>query len=279
MSDPDFARRREAFLTALGSRPLVMGVLNVTPDSFSDGGRFNAPASARVRAAELVGEGADVIDIGAESTRPGFRPLTEAEEWDRLAGTLPEIAGAAGDVALSIDTTKAGIARRAVAAGCVIVNDQWGLQGDPAMADTVAETGAVLVAMHNRTGVDEARDMLSELRRFFDETLRRADSAGIPRSRLVLDPGVGFGKTPRQNLEAIAVMPQLGDYGVPWLAGLSRKSFLLQFAEAPPAGRLFATLGAHLAAVACGAAIVRVHDVRAHREALAAFSGVMGARR
>ncbi len=278
MTDTAFARRRGALLDAIGARPLLMGVLNVTPDSFSDGGRFDAPETAAARAALMRAEGADLIDIGAESTRPGHQVLSEAEEWARLERTLPAIREAAGPVPLSIDTTKAALARRAVAAGCLVINDQWGLQGDPAMADAVAESGALLVAMHNRTGICEDLDIVAELRRFFDETLRLADRAGIPRHHIILDPGVGFGKTPRQNLAAIAAMPALADYGLPWLAGLSRKSFLRQFVDGSPEDRLFATLGAHVAAVACGAAIVRVHDVRAHREALAAWSGVMGAR-
>lgn len=278
LTDASFAQSRDSFLDALRARPLLMGVLNVTPDSFSDGGRFDAPATAAAQAARLVAEGADILDIGAESTRPGFAPVPADAEWARLAETLPAIRRAAGAVPLSIDTTKAGIARRAVAAGCVVINDQWGLQGDPAMAETVAETGAVVVAMHNRHGVEPDCDMAADLRRFFDETLRRAERAGIARARIILDPGVGFGKTAAQNLAALAAMPGLADYGLPWLAGLSRKSFLRLYVEGGPQDRLHATIGAHLGAVALGAAMLRVHDVQAHREALAAWCGVTGAR-
>lgn len=283
MTTVDFLRRRDALAHAVGAasrRPpvraaLVMGVLNVTPDSFSDGGRWLDPQAARAHAARMAGEGAAIIDIGAESTRPGHASLTVDEEWARLSPALPAILDATGEAAASIDTTKAEIARRATRLGCVVINDQWGLQGDPAMADVVAESGALLVAMHNGHDKDAARDVVGEMRRYFDETLRRAERAGIARERIVLDPGVGFAKTPRQNCEATARMPELADYGLPWLAGLSRKSFLAQFVEGGPQDRLFATLGAHLAAVARGAAIVRAHDVKAHVEALAAWRGVM----
>ena len=271
--------RRDQFLDAAARGGCVMGILNVTPDSFSDGGRFDAPQEAERQAALMAEAGADIIDVGAESTRPGHQPLTEAEEWARLERHLPAAMEAAGEVAISIDTTKAAVARRAVALGCVVVNDQWGLQGDPAMAEVVAESGALLVAMHNAREKDETRDVVSDLRRFFDETLRRAERAGILRARIVLDPGVGFAKTPRQNSEAVARMPELADYGLPWLAGLSRKSFLAQYVEGGPETRLHATLGAHLAAARCGAAIIRAHDVKPHVEALAAYHGVLASAR
>jgi dihydropteroate synthase len=279
MSDPSFNRRRDDFLRALAAQPLVMGVLNVTPDSFSDGGRHVDLDAARARAARMAEEGADVIDVGAESTRPGHAPVDFDQEWARLEAHLPSVLAAAGPVPVSIDTTKAEIARRATRLGCVVVNDQWGLQGDPEMADVVATSGAVLIAMHNRTERQDGLDVVADMRRFFDETLRRAERAGVPRSRIVLDPGVGFGKTARQNLEATARMGELADYGLPWLAGLSRKSFLSAFVEGGADARLFATIGAHLAAVAVGASMLRVHDVKAHVEALAAYRGVWEARR
>lgn len=280
-----FRRRRDGMEVAIaqahrGARAtLVMGVLNVTPDSFSDGGRHVELAAARAAALAMTAEGAAIIDVGAESTRPGHAPLSLEDEWGRLDRHLPAILDAVGEVAVSIDTSKAEIARRATRLGCVIVNDQWALQADPAMADVVAESGAVLIAMHNGREKDDERDIVSDMRRYFDETLRRADKAGIARTRIILDPGVGFAKTPRQNCEAVARMPELADYGLPWLAGLSRKSFLAQFVDGGPQARLFATLGAHLAAAAAGAAIVRAHDVKPHVEALAAWRGVRAARR
>lgn len=284
MTTPDFAARRDALARAIqdahaGRRaPLTMGVLNVTPDSFSDAGRFFDLDAARAQARAMAADGATILDIGAESTRPGHRPIGEAEEWARLERHLPAALDAAGAAAVSIDTTKADIARRATRLGCVVVNDQWALQADPAMADVVAESGALLVAMHNGVDKDETRDVVGAMRRYFDETLRRAERAGISRARIVLDPGVGFAKTPRQNSEAVARMGELADYGLPWLAGLSRKSFLAQYVEGGPEARLHATLGAHLAAAAGGAAVIRAHDVRPHVEALAAWHGVRTAR-
>lgn len=285
MKASDFALRRDALALAIRDAharrraPLVMGVLNVTPDSFSDGGRFLDLDAARGQALNIVAEGAAILDIGAESTRPRHQPLSEGEEWSRLERHLPATLEAAGEAAVSIDTTKASIARRASALGCVVVNDQWGLQADPAMADVVAESGALLIAMHNGRDKDETRDVVADMRRYFDETLRRAERAGVARERIVLDPGVGFAKTPRQNCEAVARMGELADYGLPWLAGLSRKSFLAQFVEGGPQARLYATIGAHLAAAEVGAAIIRAHDVKPHVEALAAWHGVLATKR
>lgn len=281
----EFESRRDRLAASIfqvrrGARaPLTMGVLNVTPDSFSDGGRHFELDAARAGAAAMAAGGAAILDVGAESTRPGHEPLPLAAEWGRLERHLPVVLEAAGEVAVSIDTTKAEIARRATALGCIVVNDQWGLQADPGMADAVAESGALLVAMHNGRDKDEARDVVADMRRYFDETLRRAQRAGVAMDRIILDPGVGFAKTPRQNCEAVAGMTELADYGLPWLAGLSRKSFLAQFVEGGAEARLYATIGAHLAAAAAGAAIIRAHDVKQHVEALAAWHGVRTARR
>lgn len=280
-----FKARRDGLAAAIheahrGARaPLTMGVLNVTPDSFSDGGRHFDLASLRAGAAAMTTGGAEILDIGAESTRPGHHPLSFDEEWARLESHLPVLLDIAGEVCVSIDTTKAEIARRATALGCVVVNDQWALQADPAMADLVAESGALLVAMHNGRDKDETRDVVADMRRYFDETLRLAQRAGVPSERIILDPGVGFAKTPRQNCEAVAGMAELADYGLPWLAGLSRKSFLAQFVEGGTEARLFATIGAHLAAAEVGASVIRAHDVKAHVEALAAWRGVRTSRR
>ncbi|MBL8589372.1 MAG: dihydropteroate synthase [Methylobacteriaceae bacterium] len=272
MMKPELAARRDALLDLIGRRLLLMGVLNVTPDSFSDGGRFYGVERASARAARLAAEGADIIDVGAESTRPGHSPLDEAQELARIESHWPAIAAATGTTALSIDTSKAAVARRACALGAVVVNDVWGLQKDAAMADAVAETGAILVAMHNRDSKDETIDIVADMRRFFDRSLELAARAGVPRDRIILDPGAGFGKTPRQNMQCVARLPELADYGLPFLVGLSRKSFLAPFTTGEGTdARLFSTLGAHLAALAAGAAILRAHDVGAHRDAIAAF--------
>jgi dihydropteroate synthase len=267
--------RRDAFLAKIGPRPLVMGILNVTPDSFSDGGRYTANDAALARAAAMAAEGADIIDVGAESTRPGSTPISEAEELARLEPMLGALA-ATLDVALSVDTYKAGVAARAVALGAVVVNDVWGLQRDLCMADTVAASEAALVIMHNRAEKDVALDIVSDIRRFFDRSLALAAKAGIPERRIILDPGIGFGKTARQNLDVLARLAGLKDYGRPILVGTSRKSFLGSLAPSGIAASPAGTLAASLAAAANGASILRVHDVAAHVAALTVFHIIRG---
>ncbi|GBQ56320.1 dihydropteroate synthase [Acidomonas methanolica] len=256
--------------------PLVMGILNVTPDSFSDGGRFMGEAAAH-QAARLAAEGAAIIDVGGESTRPGSQRLDEAEERRRIEPVLETIAGGGApgleiplsDVPVSIDTYKAGTARAAVARGAVMVNDIGGLLGDPGMAEVIAESGALAVLMHNRHEADEQIDIFDDLRRVFDAALARGREAGIVRERMVLDPGIGFGKTHGQNLDCIAHLDRLrAAYELPVLLGLSRKSFLGRELGREVNERLGGTLGANLFGAARGAAILRVHDVAAHVDAL-----------
>ena len=200
-----FAKARAAadsLIARIGAKPLVMGILNVTPDSFSDGGRFVAFEAALSHARAMAAAGADMVDIGAESTRPGFVPVEEAEEWARLEKVLaPLIEDVAAPV--SIDTTKAAIARRAAALGAAMINDVSGLRADPAMAEVAAESGAALVVMHHCAEIDPDRDIVADMFAFFDETLEIARAAGIAREKIVLDPGVGFGKSLRQNLLVI----------------------------------------------------------------------------
>jgi dihydropteroate synthase len=255
-------------LTNPSPRTLIMGVLNVTPDSFSDGGLFSDHDAALQHARAMEEAGADIIDIGGESTRPGHTPVGAEEEQQR---TLPVIRDLASllKIPMSIDTYRAATARVALTAGARIVNDIWGFQYDPNMAATVAEHGAMAVVMHNREEADPSLDLMTDMQRFFERSLDLARRAGIPDTHLILDPGIGFGKTADQNLEALRRLPELKAMGFPVLVGASRKSVLGQFykPEVPPRDRLFGTLGAHLAAVACGADIIRVHDVRAHVEA------------
>ena len=180
-------------------RPLVMGILNITPDSFSDGGRFDAPDAARTRASAIQAEGADILDIGAESTRPygDATPVSAEAEWARLAPVLPAAVGLG--IPVSVDTMKAEVAARALEAGAAMLNDVWGLQRDPDMARVAAEHGVPVVVMHNRETVDPDIDIIADIERFFDRSLEIAARAGIRRERLVLDPGIGFGKTPAQS--------------------------------------------------------------------------------
>ena len=208
MSKAELERRRDPFLGLMGVKPVVMGILNVTPDSFSDGGRFQSLALALAHARQLVADGADIIDIGAESTRPGHTPVPPDEEWRRLEPLLAPLL-AEIDAPFSIDTYKAEIARRALALGVSVVNDVWGLQKDPAMADVVAQSGAALVIMHNRDGVDPGLDIEADMHRFFARSLALADRAGVPRARILIDPGIGFGKNKAQNLQALAATARL----------------------------------------------------------------------
>src|SRR6202042_2422105 len=242
-------------------RPLIMGVLNVTPDSFSDGGRFLDPAAAIAQAQRLAAEGADILDIGAESTRPygNAVAVTLDEERSRLAGILPAVA--ALGVPVSIDTMKAAVAAWALEAGASIVNDVWGLQRDPDMARVVAEHGAPIIIMHNRESADPAIDIINDVSEFFSRSLEIAWSAGITHDRIVLDPGIGFGKTPEQSLACIARLHEWRGFDAPLLVGASRKRFIASIVPSEPMDRLGGSLAAHLLAAENGAAIIRVHDV------------------
>ncbi|MGO9133950.1 MAG: dihydropteroate synthase [Methylovirgula sp.] len=268
--------KRDQLIGLFGQRSVIMGILNVTPDSFSDGGKFQLHDAALAHARALVAEGADIVDIGAESTRPGHTPVPEDVELARLKPLLPDLV-AAIDKPVSIDTSKAGIARYAISVGVAVVNDVWGLQKDPAMADTVAEGGAAVVIMHNRDGVDPELDMLSDMRRFFDHSLTLAEKAGIPRRHIILDPGIGFGKTKDQNLFVLHRLEHFLDYGLPLLIGVSRKSLLGAMVGSEVEARLMATVAANLAAAAHGASIFRVHDAAEHVAAFKVFDAIQRA--
>jgi dihydropteroate synthase len=249
-------------------RVLVMGVLNVTPDSFSDGGRFLASGAAIAHAAEMAKDGADILDIGAESTRPygDAKPVEAAEEIARLAPVLPEIVEIGSPI--SIDTMKAEVASFALERGVAIVNDVWGLQRDKDMARVVAAHGATVVVVHNRERADPTIDIMADIADFFSRSLDIAAAAGIAPTRIILDPGVGFGKIPAQSVTALARLGELRRFGLPLLVGASRKRFIDSLSPAPPEKRLGGSIAAHLAAAAAGAAIVRVHDVAETVQAL-----------
>ncbi|RAI31047.1 dihydropteroate synthase [Rhodoplanes serenus] len=259
-------------------RPLVMGVLNVTPDSFSDGGQFLDPAAAIAQARRMVAEGADIIDIGAESTRPygGATPVSAADEIARLAPVLPAVAALGPPV--SIDTMKAAVADWALDHGAALLNDVWGLQRDPEMARLAARRGVPIVVMHNRDEADPAIDIVADIEAFFARSLEIADAAGLDRSQIVLDPGIGFGKTPDQSIATLAALPRLAAFGLPLLVGASRKRFIAHVSPAPPQERLGGSLAAHLLAVLDGAAIVRVHDVAPTVQALTVAAAIRNAR-
>jgi dihydropteroate synthase len=264
----------DAFLAQIGQKPLVMGILNVTPDSFSDGGKFASPETALAQARVLAQSGADILDLGAESTRPGFVPVSAEEEWARLEPILALLLGETA-LPLSIDTTKSVIARRALGLGAAVVNDVSGLRGDPAMAAVVAESGAALVIMHHRAEIDAGADIVADMIAFFDASLALAAAAGVAREKILLDPGIGFGKTLAQNLRALAATAILRQkFKLPVLIGASRKGFLGALTGAPTQDRLAATLAANLAGFARGAEVFRVHDVAEHVAALKVWSEI-----
>lgn len=261
-------------------RCLVMGVLNVTPDSFSDGGRWLDPAAAIARGRALLAEGADLLDVGAESTRPGAAPVGAAEQVRRLAPVIEGLAGAP----LAVDTASAEVAADALARGACVVNDITAL-GDPAMAGVVARAGAGLVLMHMRgtprTMQDDPRydDVIAEVRDHLAQRLAVAAAAGIAPEQVALDPGLGFGKTVAHNVALLAATRALAALGRPVLVGASRKSFLGRLTgEADPERRLEASLAAAVVAALDGARIVRVHDVAATVRALAVADAVRAAR-
>jgi dihydropteroate synthase len=253
-------------------RPAIMGVLNVTPDSFSDGGRFLDPAPAVAHGRLLAAEGADLIDVGGESTRPGAEPVGEQIELERVLPVIEGLAG--GPTPLSIDTSKAAVARAALAAGASFVNDVTALRGDPDMAGIVADAGAEVCLVHMlgepRTMQDDPRyqDVVAEVRRFLEERLAFAVGMGIPEERIWLDPGIGFGKTLEHNLELIRRLDEIVAVGRPVVFGASRKRFLGALTGRPEAERVAGTVAANLLAFERGAAMFRVHDVGPTLDAL-----------
>jgi len=269
--------RLQAFLTALAARPLVMGILNLTPDSFSDGARFQGLDVALAQAKRLADGGADILDVGAESTRPGHTPVPADEEWRRLEPVLGPLVEHIA-LPLSIDTYKAEIARRALALGFSVVNDVWGLQRDPEMAVTVAQAGAAVVIMHNRENVDREIDIVEDMLRFFERSLALAEVAGVPRTHVLIDPGIGFGKSRAQNLAALKATDRLkSTFGLPVLIGVSRKRMFGEILGAGVDDRLIGTLAANLATLARGANVFRVHDAAEHRAALSVYEAIANA--
>ncbi len=258
---PNKAPDALAALLKLG-RPLVMGILNITPDSFSDGGRFVDPAAAIAHAADMAQQGADILDIGAESTRPygGAKPIGADEELARLASVLPAVIGLG--LPVSIDTIKAVVAAWALDRGAAIVNDVWGLQRDPDMAPLVAERGVPVIVMHNRETADEGIDIVADVVAFFTRSLAIAERAGIAREKIVLDPGIGFGKTPEQSIICLARLSKFRRFGLPLLVGASRKRFINSVTPSVPDDRIGGSIASLALAVENGAAIVRVHDVK-----------------
>lgn len=251
----------------LGERTLVMGILNVTPDSFSDGGDYSDTSAAVERALEMAAQGADIIDIGGESTRPGAEPVSASDEIKRTAPVISGIRGHSG-VPVSIDTMKAEVAREAVAAGANIINDVSAFEADHAMVQVAAESGAGVVLMHMKGSPQTMQDnpvyrnVVTEVRTYLQARMDFAAQHGIGRDHMVIDPGIGFGKTVGHNLDLLRGIPELSACGCPVLVGASRKSFIGRVIhQENPAERLAGSLGAAAWAIARGAHILRVHDV------------------
>lgn len=245
----------------IGERTYIMGILNVTPDSFSDGGKYTDIDSAVKRAIEMVENGADIIDVGGESTRPwGYQPVDPLSEMNRVVPVIERLAKEI-NVPISVDTSKAAVAEKAIMAGASIVNDVWGMQRDKNMAEVVSKTGAGVVVMHNSHS-EEYTDLMGDIIKFLKESIRIAGNAGIHRERVVVDPGIGFGKTLQHNLEVMRRLKELDCLNVPVLIGTSRKSLIGNVLNLPVNERLEGTAATVALGIANGADIVRVHDVK-----------------
>ena len=256
-----------------GPYPAVMGVLNITPDSFSDGGQFLAPERALAQARRMIAEGADIIDIGAESTRPyGAAPISADEELQRLQPILADVVSLG--IPVSIDSMKSAVVAWALDAGATLANDVWGLQRDPDMAGLLAARSCPVVIMHNRDRADAGIDIMADIAESFTRSLDLATKAGISRENIVLDPGIGFGKTPEQSMMVLARLDQLRSFGLPLLVGASRKRFISSVVPSEPDQRLGGSIAAHLAAAKAGARIIRTHDVSETVQALRVASAI-----
>jgi len=262
-------------------RTLVMGVLNITPDSFSDGGRYLKPEQARLQTLEILQSGADIIDIGAESSRPGAEPVSARDELGRLEPVLP--AACSGDrCPVSIDTYKAATARWAVARGAAVVNDITALRGDRDMVEVVAESGTFVVLMHmlgtpsTMQTAPKYADVVDDLKSFFDERIEFAASHGVAHSRILIDPGIGFGKTVQHNLEMLRRLDEFNSFGCPVVVGPSRKSFIGAVLDLPVDERLEGTAASVACAVMNGARVVRVHDVKQMVRVVRLVDAVLG---
>jgi dihydropteroate synthase len=259
-----------SYISASG-RPLLMGVLNLTPDSFSDGGSYRTIDDAVRRAEQMVSEGADIIDIGGESTRPGSLPISADEEQQRVMPVIERLAGLL-TIPLSIDTTKACIAREALAAGVSIINDISGMQFDPEMPSVIVDTNASIVIMHMQGNPRTMQhkpsytDVVSEVHSFLDERIQFAENQGIQRRQIIIDPGIGFGKDVKHNLMLIKHIDEFCDLGCPVLLGVSRKGFIGAVTGAPVDNRTYGTAAVVAYAAIHGVRIHRVHDVAAMRQ-------------
>lgn len=262
---------------AFDSRTYIMGILNVTPDSFSDGGQFLDPDRAYDHAIEMIDQGADLIDLGGESSRPGHTKITAREEMDRILPVIRKIRERS-QVILSVDTIRAEVARAALEAGADIINDIWGLQGDPEMVRVAAAWNAPVIVMHNQTGTEYKGDLVEEMKTFFQRSLQLAEQAGLARDRIILDPGIGFGKTAEQNIAVMSRLAEFRVFGLPLLLATSRKSFLGKILDLPPEERVEGTVATTVLGIAQGADMVRVHDIKENSRAARVTDAILRGR-
>lgn len=266
-----FSRDKEILL---GERTLIMGILNVTPDSFSDGGKFNSVENALKHVEEMIEEGADIIDVGGESTRPGSNEVGEKEELERVTPIIKAIRERF-DVLISIDTYKSKVAEAALSVGADIINDVWGMQREPEIAKVAAKFKVPVIAMHNQQDTVYSIDIIESMHEFFMKTYAIADENRLDKSQLVLDPGIGFGKTPEQNVIVMKRLKEIVDWEMPILLGTSRKSMIGKILDLPAEERLEGTLATNVYGISLGVDIIRVHDVKAHVRASKVMNAIM----
>ncbi len=252
----------------------IMGILNVTPDSFSDGGKWNSMDKALKHTQEMIDQGADIIDVGGESTRPGHVQITEQEEIERVVPVI-EAVRSRFDIPISVDTYKSKVAKPAIAAGADLVNDIWGLKYDPDMAKTIADAKVACCLMHNREKA-EYQNFMKEFLQDLGESVKIAEDAGIAEDKIILDPGVGFGKTYEMNLEDIREISQMHQYGYPVLLGTSNKSVIGNALDLPTGERVEGTLATTVIGVMNHCSFIRVHQIRENRRAIQMTEAIMG---
>jgi len=257
-----------------GARTYIMGILNITPDSFSDGGDFISVGRAVARAREMIAQGADIIDIGGESSRPGHTRITADEELSRVIPVIRRLSTET-DAVLSLDTTRPEVAEEGIRSGIHMINDIWGLQGEGHMAELAARSGAPVIIMHNQSGHEYSGDMMDSIVGFLAESIRIAHDAGIPDENIVLDPGIGFGKTPEQNMVVMRSLGRVKALGYPVLLGTSRKSMIGRILDLPPKERVEGTIATTVMGIMQGVDIVRVHDVMENMRAARVTDAIM----
>lgn len=247
----------------LGDKTLIMGILNVTPDSFSDGGQFNQLDLALTHSLEMIIQGADIIDVGGESTRPGSLELQLEEELQRIVPIIESLSNATRKL-ISIDSYKARVAEKALSCGADIINDVWGFHKDNDMARVAADFQVPTIIMHNQDGTVYSKDMIDSMKHYFDFSIELALKKGLNEDLIILDPGIGFGKTAQQNFEVLARLDEIKAFGYPVLLGTSRKSMFGKLFDLPLEERLEATLATNVAGILAGCEIIRVHDIKEH---------------